>query len=428
MEVIFRGGTTGSILTIGGGAGGRVLGGDVAIDDGAIVHVGGDYTPRGRDYAILDCEGCVIMPGLVSAHTHLVQSLARGRADDLDRADVEARVLAPYHARLDEAGATAAAELACAELLLGGTTAVLDTAAVHVDAVASAAARSGLRATVGLAVRDTTDLERAADAYKRWHGASGGRLRYGYALGAAAERPDDVLAEVARRGQVDGVRVHAVASETAALAAAARQRFGVELIEHLAAIGLAGDHVALAHPNHLTDRERRLLAESRTHVVHCPTSSLKLAAGVARVPELITAGVSVALGGDGAATGGLDGFAELRLAALLHRPGRGPRAMPASEAVRLATAGGAAAMGLADRIGALDIARRGDVIAVAVDALHAAPATQPYAAIAFAARPGDVRHVTVDGQIVVRDRRLLTLDADRVRARAKAAARAVFTS
>jgi len=162
--------------------------------------------------------------------------------------------------------------------------------------------------------------------------------------------------------------------------------------------------------------------------VHCPTSSLTLAAGVARLPELVAAGISVGLGGDGAATGGLDGFAELRLAALLHRPGRGARAVPASEAVRLATAGGAAAMGLADRIGALDIARRGDVIAVAVDTLHAAPATQPYAAIAFAARPGDVRHVTVDGQIVVRDRRLLTLDADRVRARARAAARAVFTS
>src|SRR5688500_95171 len=152
MEVIFRGGTTGSILTI---AGGRVLGGDVAIDDGAIVHVGGDYTPRGRDYAILDREGCVIMPGLVSAHTHLVQTLARGRADDLDRAEAQARVLEPYEARLDEATATAAAELACAELLLGGTTAVLDTAAVHVDAVASAAARAGLRATVGKAMRST---------------------------------------------------------------------------------------------------------------------------------------------------------------------------------------------------------------------------------------------------------------------------------
>jgi 5-methylthioadenosine/S-adenosylhomocysteine deaminase len=439
-EVIFRGGTTGSILAI---EGGRVLGGDVAIVDGAIAHVGGDYTPRTRDYEILDCEGCVIMPGLVQAHTHLVQTLARGRADDLELLDWLERVVWPYEGALDEAAATAAAELACAELLLGGTTAVLDMATVHhTDAVFSAAARSGLRATIGKAMMDAPDpqipaglrettkasLDESAALYKRWHGASGGRLRYAYAPRFVLSCTDELLAEVAARGKNEGARIHTHASENQGEIAAVRKRFGVDNIEYLASIGMLGDHVAIAHCIHLSDHEKRLLADTRTHVLHCPSSNLKLASGVCRLPELIAAGVPVGIGADGApCNNNLDGFLELRLAALLHKPGRGPRTVPASEAVRLATLGGASAMGLADQIGALDLGRRGDVIAVDLDTVHTVPTTNPYSAIAYAARSTDVRHVAVDGQVVVRDQRLITLDVGKVRAAAKAAARRLFS-
>jgi len=438
-EVIFRSGTTGSILTI---EGGRVLGGDVAIVDGAITHVGGEYTPRGRDYEILDCEGCVIMPGLVQAHTHLVQTLARGRADDLELLDWLTRVVWPYEASLDEAAATAAAELACAELLLGGTTAVLDMATVHhTDAVFSAASRSGLRATIGKAMMDAPDpqipaglrettqqsLDASAKLHARWHGAAGGRLRYAYAPRFALSCTDELLAEVARRGRVDGARIHTHASENLGELAAVRARFGMDNIEYFGSIGMLGDHVAIAHCIHLSDHERRMLADTRTHVLHCPSSNLKLASGVCKVPELLAAGISIGIGADGApCNNNLDGFVELRLAALLHKPGRGPRTLPAPEVVRLATLGGAAAMGLADQIGALDLGRRGDVIAVNVDTIHAAPTASPYSAIAYAAHATDVRHVAVDGQVVVRDRRLLTLDVDAVRTRARAAARRLF--
>ena len=152
-----------------------------------------------------------------------------------------------------------------------------------------------------------------------------------------------------------------------------------------------------------------------------------IASGIARLPELLAAGVAVGLGADGApCNNNLDGFLELRLAALLHKPGRGPRTLPASEVVKLATAGGAAAMGLADQIGELDLGRRGDVIAVNVDTLHTVPTASPYSAIAYAAKASDVLHVAVDGQVVVRDRTLLTLDVDKVRTQARAAARRLF--
>jgi cytosine/adenosine deaminase-related metal-dependent hydrolase len=438
-EVIFRGGVTGAIVTVDGG---KVVGGDVAIVDGAIAHVGGSYTPRGRHYEILDCEGCVIMPGLAQAHTHLCQTLARGRADDLELLDWLAKVVWPYEGSLDEDAASAAAELACAELLLGGTTSVLDMATVHhTDAVFSAAARSGLRATIGKAMMDAPDpdippglrettqasLDESARLHKKWHGASGGRLRYAYAPRFVLSCTDELLREVARRGKDDGARIHTHASENQGEIAAVRRRFGVDNIEYLASIGMLGDHVTIAHCVHLSDRERKLLADTRTHVAHCPSSNLKLASGICRLPELLTGGVRVGIGADGApCNNNLDGFLELRLAALLHKPGRGPRTLPAPVVVELATAGGAAAMGLGDQIGVLDLGRRGDVIAVDMDTLHAVPTTSAYSAIAYAARSSDVRHVAVDGQVVVRDRTLLTLDVDAVRTRARAAARRLF--
>ena len=137
--------------------------------------------------------------------------------------------------------------------------------------------------------------------------------------------------------------------------------------------------------------------------------------------------MSVALGADGApCNNNLDGFLELRLAALLHKHKHGPLALPAPEAVRIATLGGAHALGLAERIGSLELGKRGDLIAVDIQALHAIPSASPWSAIAYAAKACDVRHVAVDGALVVRDRRLLTLDVERVRSHAIAAARKLF--
>src|SRR5206468_1858084 len=126
--------------------------------DGAIVHVGGDYTPQTRDFEIVDCAGCIVMPGLVQAHVHSCQTLARGRADDLELMDWLRKVVWPYEAALDERAARAAAELAYAEMLLGGTTAVLDMGTVHhTDAIFRAAETAGIRATIGKAMMDEPD-------------------------------------------------------------------------------------------------------------------------------------------------------------------------------------------------------------------------------------------------------------------------------
>jgi 5-methylthioadenosine/S-adenosylhomocysteine deaminase len=436
-ETIFRGGT---ILTIDPQH--RVLSGDVATRDGLIVHIGGAYTPQTSDYSILDCAGCVIMPGLVQAHVHTCQTLARGRADDLELLDWLRKIIWPYEASLDEAAASASGELACAELLLGGTTAILDMGTVHhTDAIFSAAERSGIRATVGKAMMDASDplippglrestkasLDESARLIDRWHGTANNRLRYAYAPRFVLSCTDELLREVGVQSKKRGVGIHTHASENRGEVALVRERFAKDNIFVLDELGLLGPQTCIAHAIHLSDDERALLASRGAHVCTCPSSNLKLASGIAQLPELIAAGVNVAIGADGApCNNNLDGFMELRFVALLHKPRGGPRTLPAPEAVRLATLGGAKALGLGTEIGSLETGKRGDVIAVDVTPLHTIPTGSPWSQIAYAAKSCDVRHVAVDGNVVVRDRELLTLDISKVRSRAVDAATRLF--
>jgi len=311
----------------------------------------------------------------------------------------------------------------------------------HTDAIFGAAERSGIRATIGKAMMDLPDpqipkglaestaasLDESARLIERWHGAASNRLRYAYAPRFVLSCTDELLREVGVQARARGVRIHTHASENTGEVALVRQRYGKENITVLDELGLLGPHSCIAHGVHLSADERRLLALRGAHVCHCPSSNLKLASGIADIPALIAAGVSVALGADGApCNNNLDGFLELRLAALLHKPKHGPLALPAPEAVRLATFAGARALGLEDRVGSLELGKRADMIAVDLSALHAVPSGSPWSAIAYAAKACDVRHVAVDGTLVVRDRRLLTLDVDRVRANANTVARRLF--
>jgi 5-methylthioadenosine/S-adenosylhomocysteine deaminase len=421
-ELIVRGGT---ILTMNDDW--HVATGDVASRDGELVQVGGAYTPATGDYQIVDASGCVVMPGLVQSHVHMCQTLARGRADGLALLDWLRTVVWPYESVLTEADLAAAARLACAELLLGGTTAVLDMGTVHhTDALFAVAREAGIRATIGKAMMDIDDaaiprglreethasLRESEKLCQRWHGSEGDRLRYAYCPRFALSCTDALLREVAGAARQAGALIHTHASENADEIAEVERQRGKRNIAYLHEVGLTGADVGLAHCVWLDAEERRILAETGTHLLHCPSSNLKLGSGVAEVPELIAHGVSVSLGADGApCNNNLDGFLELRLAALVHSPRCGPAALPASRALALATRGGARALGLEDRIGSLEVGKRADLAVVAVDTPHAAPTVDPYSAIVYAARSSDVRHVAVEGRLLVSGGALLHLDA-----------------
>jgi 5-methylthioadenosine/S-adenosylhomocysteine deaminase len=240
-----------------------------------------------------------------------------------------------------------------------------------------------------------------------------------------------LLREVGRLARELDLRIHTHASENPQECALVRARTGQDNVRYFHALGLTGPQTTLAHCVWLSAEERALLAQTQTVVCHCPSSNLKLASGVAELPELLEAGVPVALGADGApCNNNLDIFTEMRLAALIHKPRRGPLAVPATAVLEMATLGGARALGLEKELGSIEVGKRADLVVLDLGGAHTTPAGADLAAqIVYSARASDVRDVAIDGRVVLRQRRLITLDLDQVRAeaarQAKRLARAV---
>jgi cytosine/adenosine deaminase-related metal-dependent hydrolase len=255
---------------------------------------------------------------------------------------------------------------------------------------------------------------------KKWHLAEGGRLRYAFAPRFALSCTRKLLEEVAHLAKEHGVRIHTHASENRGEIELVRAQTGQENIAFLSSLGIAGPHVTLAHCVWLSDEERARLAREGTVVCHCPGSNLKLASGIAEIPELPSAGVPVALGADGApCNNNLDLFVEMRLAALLQKPRLGPKALPAQQVLEMATLHGARALGLEDEVGSIEPDKRADLIDVSVEGLHSNPGgNDPVSQLVYSAQSRDVLHVIIDGRPVMLDRRLLTLDETAVRASA----------
>ncbi|HEY7953921.1 MAG TPA: 5'-deoxyadenosine deaminase [Polyangia bacterium] len=409
----------GTVITMDGAR--HVERADVLVEDGQIAAVGSITMPLGTP--TLKAHGCIVMPGLIQAHTHVCQTLCRGAADDLPLLEWLERRIWPYEAALDERAMRACARLAAAELLLGGTTAILDMGTVHeTDALSDALGRTGLRATVGKAMMDAGDRVPArmrettrnslaeSDALRaRWDGTFGGRLKYAYAPRFVLSCTDELLRAVGDR--VRGrARVHTHASEQEAEVALVRAERGQDNIAYFDAVGITGPQATLAHCVHATSDELRLLAARGTHVTHCPSSNLKLGSGIAKIPEMLALGIHVALGADGApCNNNLDGFVELRLAALLHKPRVGPAGFTAEQALELATLGGARALGLAAELGSIEPGKRADLIVIDPRTPHIAPSSDPISTVVYAAQSRDVRHVMVDGRLLVRDGQLTEL-------------------
>jgi 5-methylthioadenosine/S-adenosylhomocysteine deaminase len=202
---------------------------------------------------------------------------------------------------------------------------------------------------------------------------------------------------------------------------------GERNIDYLNSLGIVGAHVVLAHCIHLDNAEMETLASTKTNVAHCPSSNLKLGSGIARVTEMLARGIPVSLGADGAACNNrLDMFTEMRTAALLQKALHGPEVLPAARALRMATIDGARALGLENEIGSIEAGKRADVIVVDLNESHSAPATDAVSALVYSANASDVRASVIDGQIVMRERKLMTLNEAMVIEGANREAEALF--
>ncbi len=407
----------------------RVVLADVVVgSDGSILALAEpDTAPAPRT---VDARGRVVIPGLIQAHLHLCQTLFRGLAEERPLLGWLRERVWPLEAAHDPASLRASARLGIAELLLSGTTAILDMGTVHhTDELFLAAEEAGLRYTGGQALMDRGEgvppglIQSTADAMAesdrlrdRWGGAAGGRLRYAYAPRFVLSCSEQLLRAVAERGRA-GARVHTHASEQLAELQAVRAELSCTDVEHYEQIGLLGPNLVLAHGVWLDDTTMDLVAKSGTHVTHCPASNLKLASGLAPVSDLRRRGVNVALGADGAACSNrIDPWSQLWLAGLAAAVRDGAGAVPARDLIELGTLCGARALGLEDQIGSIEAGKRADL--VILDLARHEPNGDVYTTLVYSARPDDVRTVLVDGKVLVEEGRLLTLDEAEVRAEA----------
>ena len=415
----------------------RIVDGDVELRNGRIAAVG---QTRGRPDGkhVLDCTGLVILPGLVQAHIHLCQTLFRGLAVDLALEAWLAQRIWPLEAAHTEESVYWSAMLGAAELLLGGTTAILDMETVrHTGAAFEALESIGLRATAGkclmdaasnpASLREPTDqaLQETADLCAKWHGRAAGRLRYCFAPRFAPSCTGPLLRAVSDLAERAAAVIHTHAAETPLELQMVKRETGHDELAYLDSVGISGPRAALAHCVWVDTEGIARLARQGTNVVHCPSSNLKLGSGVAPIPEMLAAGCRVGLGADGAPCNNrLDAFEEMRTAALIQKPRLGPEALPAAQALELATLGGARALGLETEIGSVEVGKRADLILLDLDGPHAQPAEADLISrIVYSARAADVRHVLVDGRVVVKDGALKTAKLEEIRREANVQAR-----
>jgi len=360
-----------------------------------------------------------LLPGLVNAHTHAPMALFRGFADDLPLEVWLREHIWPAEARWVGPELVAdGTRLAIAEMLAGGITCFSDMY-FFADVAGAVTTELGMRAVLGMIVLDfPTGYAKDADEYLRKGLEIHDRFKAeplvttAFAPHAPYSVGDTTLAHVRRLADELDVPVHIHVHETAAEVATAQAATGQRPLARLAALGLVTPSLIGVHATALTADEIALLATAGANVVHCPRSNLKLASGLCPVADLLRAGVNVALGTDGAASNNrLDLWAEMEMAALLAKQVAGnAAAVPAAQALRMATINGARALGLGSEIGSLVAGKAADVICVDLSGAEHHPLLDPVSQLVYAASRHDVTDVWIAGEHLVADRALLRLD------------------
>lgn len=372
-----------------------------------------------KDVEITMLPDQALMPGLVNSHTHAAMTLMRGYADDKQLMDWLENYIWPAEGRwVDEDYVRDGTRLAIAEMLCGGTTCFNDMY-FFPEVAAKVAQDAGIRAVVGMIMIDfpsryASNAQEYLDKGLSLHD----ELRHSelvttcFAPHAPYTVSDEPLARIATLADELGLAVHIHLHETAGEVEEHLSRHSVRPIERMSQLGLVGPRMMAVHMTQLMQGEIAALAQNDVKVVHCPESNLKLASGMCPVHELLQAGVNVSLGTDGAASNNdLDMLAEMRTAALLAKGVSGdPTAVPAHQAIEMATINGARTLGLDNRIGSLVAGKAADLISIDLGDMTTVPTFDPVSQIVYSASRNLVRNVWVNGQQMVRDGDLLVID------------------
>ena len=430
--------TNGTVVTM--DAAGRVItNGAVAIDGSDIVAVGtaDAIGRRFRGAETIDAAGGVVMPGLINTHTHAPMVLFRGLADDLALMEWLTKYIFPAEAKtVSPEFVRAGTRLAALEMIQSGTTTYADMYYFE-EEIAKETKAAGLRGVLGQTVIQfpAPDAKTPAEALARAETFIA--MFKGDPLITPAVAPhamytlDGPTLTAARDlSKRHGVPTLIHLAETKDEAQTSQERHKSSPVAYLDGLEFLGPGVLAAHGVWVSDAEVAVLKTRGVGVSHNPESNMKLASGTAPVPAYLRAGVAIGLGTDGAASNNdLDMFEAMRLTSLLHKlQTMDPRAMSAKEVLRMATMGGAAALGMQDRIGSLEAGKRADLIVVGMSAARQTPMYDPISHLVYVTRGDDVQTTIVHGKVLMRDRTMLTLDQGAVLADARAWADKVRTS
>lgn len=368
---------------------------------------------------IIDGKGMLALPGLVNTHTHVAMTLFRSYADDLALMDWLQNMIWPAEAHLDDDIVYWGSMLAFAEMIRGGTTAFCDMY-MFMDSCAQAAEAAGIRGNIARGLAGVTPngvkaLEENVELYRKWNNGADGRIRVMLGPHAPYTCPPDYLKKVRDTAEQYGIPIHIHLSETKGEVDTCREKFGVTPIALMNQIGLFDVPTLAAHCVHVTEDDIAIMAEKQVRVAHNPGSNLKLASGIAPVPAMRKAGVVVGLGTDGASSNNkLDMFAEMRLAALIHKAASlDPFAIKAEEALQMGTKDGAMCLGY-DDLGELKEGYLADLILVDRSGWHWKPRFNSISLAIYAGNSMDVDTVMVNGKVLMRHKELLTIDTEKL--------------
>ncbi|MFW9808580.1 MAG: amidohydrolase family protein [Candidatus Thorarchaeota archaeon] len=418
--------------------------GSVYIENEAIVEVGKtDELKEHNPDLLIDAKNMIVMPGLIDTHTHLAQALIRGCADDVSLVDWLKKYVWVLQGNFTKEDGRVSAELCMAEMIRTGTTSFVECM-IHsrygFDGIAKAVEQAGMRAALSKIIMDSTGyadspdimypgmvedaeacLTETDEMYKKWHGKADGRIQVWYGLRSLGAVTPDLFKDVARRTREKKTRMTMHLGEVVDDVRYVKENFGTNLTTFARDHNLLGPDMVFAHGIHFEDDELKVLAESKSNISHCPSSNMKLASGFAKVPQMLQVGVPVSLGCDGGPSNNTyDMVREMRLAALIHKSYvKDPLVVTAEQAIEMATLGGAAAMGIQDRVGSIESGKLADIILVDLQGLSLTPASNPVSNLVYSGSGYAVDTVLVNGQILMRERKLLTLDEEKVKAKAR---------
>jgi cytosine/adenosine deaminase-related metal-dependent hydrolase len=414
--------------------------GAVLLEDGVITQVGkaSEVKPQQRAEFEVDSKAKIVLPGLVDTHVHLAQALIRGCADDTSLIDWLQKFVWPLQGNFDAEDGKVSTELCMLEMIRGGTTTFLESllhSRYGFDGIAETVQRSGMRGILsktvmglpsygseksimhpGMIEDAETCLREVETHFKRWNGKAEDRIRVWYGARSLGGCTPQLYAQIAEGANRLGTGVTMHLSEVQEDVRYTNKEYGKTPAEFMDQVGLVGRNVVFAHGVWLTEKEWQVLARKGAHIAHCPSSNMKLSSGMAKVPEMMRAGVNVGLGCDGGPSNNCyDMIREMKTASLLQKVRTmDPLSMGAETVLEMATINGARSLGLQDQIGSIEVGKRADLVILNIQRPHLTPTFNPVSNVVYAAEGSDVETAIIDGNIIMENRVVKSLNEEKI--------------